>query len=103
MFREEFEKVSASMKEASDGMLSGVFLDGLKEEIWEKVMLFKAQTLREITEMAQKMEDQNYVLQEVQGFKFDQAEEVQVIKQLGLDPIITELQTFLNLVTQELV
>ena len=64
-------------------------------------MLFKAQTLREITEMAQKMEDQNYVLQEVQGFKFDQAEEVQVIKQLGLDPIITELQTFLNLVTQE--
>ena len=64
-------------------------------------MLFKAQTLREITEMAQKMEDQNYVLQEVQGFKFDQAEEVQVINQLGLDRIITELQTFLNLVTQE--
>ena len=64
-------------------------------------MLFQAQTLREITEMAQKVEDRNYVLQEVQGFKFDQSEEVQVINQLGLDRIITELQTFLNLVTQE--
>ncbi|KAG5632312.1 hypothetical protein H5410_004029 [Solanum commersonii] len=31
-FHEEFEKVSASMKEASDGQ-SGVFLNGLKEEI----------------------------------------------------------------------
>ncbi|KAH0725459.1 hypothetical protein KY284_001324 [Solanum tuberosum] len=31
-FHEEFEKVSASMKEASDGQ-SGVFLNGQKEEI----------------------------------------------------------------------
>jgi len=32
-FREEFENVSASKKQASDGLLSGVFLNGLKEEI----------------------------------------------------------------------
>ncbi|KAH0743634.1 hypothetical protein KY290_031627 [Solanum tuberosum] len=41
VFREEFEKVSESMKEASDGMLFG------------------AQTLREIMKTAQKVEDRN--------------------------------------------
>ena len=62
VFREEFEKVSASMTEASDEMLSGVFLNGLKlkEEIRAEVMLLRAQTLREIMEMAQKVEDRKF-------------------------------------------
>ncbi|PHT67898.1 hypothetical protein T459_27385 [Capsicum annuum] len=37
----------ASMNEASDEILSGAFLNGLKEEIQEEVMLLRTQTLRE--------------------------------------------------------
>ncbi|KAF3626844.1 Ubiquitin carboxyl-terminal hydrolase 7 [Capsicum annuum] len=64
-FREEFEKVSACMNEASDEMLSGAFLNGLKEEIRAEVMLLRAQTLREIMEMAQKVIE-DYVARTVQ-------------------------------------
>ncbi|KAG5596542.1 hypothetical protein H5410_037774 [Solanum commersonii] len=86
VFREEFEKVSASMKEASDGMLSGVFLNGLKEEIRAEVMLLQAQTLREIMEMAQKVEDRNSVLQQVQGFKFESSRGSASNKLVGFRP-----------------
>ncbi|XP_016558818.1 uncharacterized protein LOC107858601 [Capsicum annuum] len=59
-FHEEFEKVSVSMTEPSDEMLSGAFLNGLKEEIRAEVMLLRAQTLKEIMEMAQKVEDRKF-------------------------------------------
>ena len=49
-------------------------------------MLFQAQTLREITEMAQKVEDRNYVLQEVQGFIFESGKGIETDKPVGFRP-----------------
>ncbi|PHU24953.1 putative RNA 3'-terminal phosphate cyclase-like protein [Capsicum chinense] len=85
-FREEFEKVLASMTEASEEMLSGAFLNGLKEEILVEVMLLRVQTLKEIMEMAQKVEDRNSVLQEVQSFKFEPNTGSSCNKSVGFRP-----------------
>ncbi|KAG5576751.1 hypothetical protein H5410_056885 [Solanum commersonii] len=77
VFHEEFEKVSTSMKEASDGMLSGVFLNELKDEIQAEMMLLHAQTLREIMKTAQK---------QVQGFKFESGRGNASNKPVGFRP-----------------
>lgn len=49
-------------------------------------MLLQAQTLRGIMEMAQKVEDQSYILQKVQGFKFESGRGSASNKQVGFKP-----------------
>ena len=49
-------------------------------------MLFQAQTLREIIEMAEKVEDRNYVLQQVQGFIFESGKGIETDKPVGFRP-----------------
>lgn len=49
-------------------------------------MLCQAQTLRGIMEMAQKVEDQSYILQKVQGFKFESGRGSASNKQVGFKP-----------------
>ncbi|KAF3620212.1 hypothetical protein FXO37_33359 [Capsicum annuum] len=95
-FREEFEKVSASMNEASDEILLGALLNGMKKEIRAEVMLLRAQTLREIMEMAQKVEYRNFVLQEVQNFKFEQNIESSCNKPVGFRPNYPQVANILE-------
>ncbi|KAF7828587.1 Retrotransposable element Tf2 [Senna tora] len=61
-YREQFELLSAPLKEAPEEMLIGAFQNGLKEEIRAEIRMVKAHNLMEVMDLAQKVEEKNRVL-----------------------------------------
>ncbi|KAF7827538.1 Retrotransposable element Tf2 [Senna tora] len=80
-YREQFELISAPLKEAPEAMLIGAFQNGLKEEIRAELRMVKAQNLLEVMDLAHQVEEKNLVLAKVKedqdkaskAFKFFQS------------------------------
>ncbi|XP_038708231.1 uncharacterized protein LOC120003349 [Tripterygium wilfordii] len=61
-YREKFEQLSAPLKDISEEMLAGIFVNGLKDVIRVEVKMSPNLSLMDLMELAQRVEDRNLVL-----------------------------------------
>lgn len=64
---EEFERLSAPLREASEEYLIGAFRNGLRAEVKVELRLTNALSLREVIESALCVEERNRILEEDKG------------------------------------
>nr|XP_016495663.1 PREDICTED: uncharacterized protein LOC107814725 isoform X3 [Nicotiana tabacum] len=61
-YREDFELLSAPLKDADDEVLMGIFINGLREEIKAELRLSKLGTLTQIMDQSQRIEEKNWAI-----------------------------------------
>ncbi|XP_031257121.1 uncharacterized protein LOC116115112 [Pistacia vera] len=64
-FREQFEALSAPLREVGEVLLMGIFTNGLKEELRAELRLCRPKTLIELIEQAYCIEERNWVLEKI--------------------------------------
>ena len=62
-YRHRFELLSAPLKDMSDELLMGAFINGLREEVKAKLILIGPKDLAHASSLAQKIEDKNLILE----------------------------------------
>ena len=62
-FREKFELLSSPLREADEEFLVGAFSNGLAEEIRAEVRMVKPNSLVQLMDLAQKIEEKNWALE----------------------------------------
>ncbi|KAF7821313.1 Retrotransposable element Tf2 [Senna tora] len=72
-YREKFELLSAPLKEASEEMLVGFYQSGLKEEVRAELRMTQAQSLIDVMDMSQKIEERNEVVERMREEKLKKA------------------------------
>ncbi|KAK9028932.1 hypothetical protein V6N11_026066 [Hibiscus sabdariffa] len=65
-YREDFELLSAPLKDTADEVLIGIFINGLREEIKAELRLSKLGSLAQIMDQSQRIEEKNWALSQVQ-------------------------------------
>ncbi|KAK9037178.1 hypothetical protein V6N11_022099 [Hibiscus sabdariffa] len=65
-YREDFELLSATLKDAVDEVLIGIFINGLREEIKAELHLSKLGSLAQIMDQSQRIEEKNWALNQAQ-------------------------------------
>ncbi|KAF7810403.1 Deoxycytidylate deaminase [Senna tora] len=72
-YRERFELLSAPLKEVSEEMLIGFYQSGLKEEVRAELRMTQAQSLMDVMDMSQKIEERNEVVDRMREEKLKKA------------------------------
>ncbi|KAK8481299.1 hypothetical protein V6N12_020154 [Hibiscus sabdariffa] len=65
-YREDFELLFAPLKDADEAVLIGIFINGLQEEIKTELSLCKLDSLTQIMDHSQRIEDKNWALSQAQ-------------------------------------
>ncbi|KAK8569107.1 hypothetical protein V6N12_007639 [Hibiscus sabdariffa] len=65
-YREDFELHSAPLKDADEAVLIGIFINGLQEESKAKLSLSKLDSLTQIMDQSQRIEDKSWALSQAQ-------------------------------------